>query len=378
MAFSITTLGTGQNSRTADFFQITSISASAGDWIFVFVAGEGNDIYGVVAAGFAAGGGTLNLTKLLEKKNTNVTGQIWGGKVVYTNAAGYVQVSTYVSTTAKSAAVIKCSGIVLASPVDRTASAIGTSDSPSSGATAQTTSLNEILLGFVATFGPDGDTAGTWGADVDQNTQRLGTTGGGNNVTISSAAELVSSIGTYTASKTGITSQEWAAGILTIKEASAKSNLKAYMNGGGQPSSSTSAFMEGDGNDLGPDSDITVVGTWKNELGGTTLYLSLGETTPDDSDFAIYENAVLNDYFEVGLSSPGEPSESEGIFVQWRAGIDGDLGVLKLKCELRQGANVLASDEHYLTTTIQDFSFFASGVTDFDDLRIRITITEVA
>jgi len=93
------------------------------------------------------------------------------------------------------------------------------STTPSSGATATTTQNDEYLFGVVATQGPNGDTAGTWGGDTATAGQRLGTTGGSasSNVTVSTGYGTQTATGTRTASKSGITSRAWGAAIATYK-----------------------------------------------------------------------------------------------------------------------------------------------------------------
>lgn len=106
-----------------------------------------------------------------------------------------------------------------ASPLDKEASATGTSTSPSSGNTATTAQANEALFGFVGTNGPSGDTAGSWSGSFAA-LDRVGTTGGAanTNMTLSAAYRIVSATGAYSAAKTGITSREWEASIVTYKE----------------------------------------------------------------------------------------------------------------------------------------------------------------
>ncbi len=92
------------------------------------------------------------------------------------------------------------------------------STTASSGATETTTQADELLIGGIGTEGPDGDTPGTW-----QNSfivgARLGTTGGtaDQNITASMGYRLVSSTGSYTASKTGMTNRDHAAAIATFR-----------------------------------------------------------------------------------------------------------------------------------------------------------------
>jgi hypothetical protein len=104
-----------------------------------------------------------------------------------------------------------------ASPLDRMSSAAGTGTSPSSGTTAATTQANEVCLGAVLTEGPQSDDHGTW-ANGWSDGQVVGTVGGGANVTVDDGYKFVYATGTQVAAKTGITSRDWAAACLTLKE----------------------------------------------------------------------------------------------------------------------------------------------------------------
>ena len=125
--------------------------------------------------------------------------------------------STYSQSVAKAAVVSVFRGLAATSALDQTHTGTGSSTSASSGSVT-TTQANELLIGAIGTSGTTYDTAGTW-----QNSfiagQRVGTTGGTSNKTISMGYRIVSSTGAYTASKTGITSTTWAASIATFKAA---------------------------------------------------------------------------------------------------------------------------------------------------------------
>ena len=106
--------------------------------------------------------------------------------------------------------------------VDKSASSSGTSTTPSSGATATLSQADEAVFGLIATEGPVTDTAGTWttgASNVSGNENRDGSIGNGaaSNVTVSGAAEIVSATTAQTAAKTGITSRDWAALIISFK-----------------------------------------------------------------------------------------------------------------------------------------------------------------
>ena len=133
-------------------------------------------------------------------------------------AGSSITIAASASVTARAAVASAFSGLADEDPLDRTSIGTGSSDTPSSGATATTTEANELLVGAVGTEGPDGDAAGTWGNSFTAG-PRLGTTGGtaDTNITASMGWRIVSSSGAYTAQKSGITSRDWAALIATFK-----------------------------------------------------------------------------------------------------------------------------------------------------------------
>jgi hypothetical protein len=120
--------------------------------------------------------------------------------------------------TARAAVVSVFRGLANSATVDQTHTGTGSSAAPSSGATTTTTQAAELLIGAIGTEGLDGDIAGTWDNSFTAG-PRLGTTGGtaDTNITISLGYQIVSATGAYTASKSGITSRDWAAMIATFK-----------------------------------------------------------------------------------------------------------------------------------------------------------------
>lgn len=132
------------------------------------------------------------------------------------NSSATIVVGAF-SNNACAAVALKITGVQDPSS-DVSSAGTGSSSSPSSGATSTTSQGYEILIGGVGTEGPGDDTAGTWNNSFNDG-QRTGTTGGGptSNVTISEGWRIVTSTGAYTASKSGITSRDWAAAILTLK-----------------------------------------------------------------------------------------------------------------------------------------------------------------
>lgn len=216
MAISVTLLGTACNKDAGIATIDVTGQVSAGDIVIACVASDSN----CLVYQSQSGGGSTLMTLVEEAINSgNVIARIWWCTWI---SSAYVTVK--ISFSADGAAAIsayKVTGLS-ASPVDKKATGTGSSTTPSTAATAALTQADELVIGAVATEGPNGDTAGSWttGAGyVSGNEQRLGTTGAGaaSNVTISSAAEVVSATTAQTAAKTGITDRDWAAVIATFK-----------------------------------------------------------------------------------------------------------------------------------------------------------------
>jgi hypothetical protein len=127
---------------------------------------------------------------------------------------------TFYSTTipeARAAVVSVFRGLAPEGALEQSSNDNGSGTTPSSGA-ATTIAADQLLIGAVGTEGPSGDTAGTWQNSFTEG-PRDGTTGGtaDTNITVSMGYRIVSTAGSYTAAKSGITSRDWAAGIATFK-----------------------------------------------------------------------------------------------------------------------------------------------------------------
>lgn len=130
---------------------------------------------------------------------------------------------------------------------------------------------------------------------------------------------------------------------------------------------------------LRPDGDVTA-GGFQNELGGATLYASIDEQMPADTDYVWHSAPIVGSYCEVTLSNPGGDVPAGNHVIRWRARrLSGTL-TTTMKCELRQGDTVIASDEQILSDNYQTFEKALTGgeiasITDYTDLRIRFTVT---
>jgi hypothetical protein len=97
------------------------------------------------------------------------------------------------------------------SALDKTSAAQGMGTSPSSGATATTTHVNEFLWGAIG-YATNSKATGTWNDGFTAGTQFTDTGGIGG---VDDGYKTVSSTGAYTAAKADVKKSAWAAVIAT-------------------------------------------------------------------------------------------------------------------------------------------------------------------
>ncbi len=220
MAISVTLLGTG-NAKTTGVSPVVNNALTAGHRVIAVLAGDELISGSVEAVGAGASGGTLTLVKDAEANNaSNVNISIWSAKVITTTGSGNIQ-CTGVDFVAKAMTVLSVSGLD-DTPLDKTASATGNGTAASSGATATLTQADELVIGAIGVEDEIDDQTGVWdtgSGQVSGNEQETGTNGGGDasNISIYSAAQVVSATTAMTASNTGMDSIDWAAAIATYK-----------------------------------------------------------------------------------------------------------------------------------------------------------------
>lgn len=131
-----------------------------------------------------------------------------------------------------------------------------------------------------------------------------------------------------------------------------------------------------------PDDDIAV-GDWLNENDETPLYPSISEVVLDDATYVGITSPSEEDYFEVALGDSFEDDlGTQTMKVIWRAYNAGD-GTVDLKCELREGSTIIASDEQTLTSIPATYTFTLTqdefdSIKDEEDLRLRFIVTGVS
>jgi hypothetical protein len=128
---------------------------------------------------------------------------------------------------------------------------------------------------------------------------------------------------------------------------------------------------------LRPDADDTD-GNWTNELGATSLYESIDETSASDADYIRSESDPVSDLCKIRLSNPGT-TVAEPAIVRIRYKKDGTGSDIDLTVRLLQGASEIAAwtypdiDTTYVTAeetlTTPEFEL----ISDFDDLYLEFT-----
>lgn len=210
MAIGTPTAKGSTSTKVDGFLTIAGVTLAAGETLIVDIV--------FTAANFIDGDVTWGanvMTPLTARAGSNAAVQSF---YYYSAGGGTGDVSANFDGVISGVMLASGVTVLSATPLDKEATATGTSTTPSSGATATTAQADELLWGHVGTNGPDGDTAGSWDGSFTGLT-RLGTTGGGatTNMTGSNGYRIVSATGTYSAAKSGITSREWCATIATFK-----------------------------------------------------------------------------------------------------------------------------------------------------------------
>lgn len=158
----------------------------------------------------------------------------------------------------------------------------------------------------------------------------------------------------------------------------------AYLIGATNTLDNQPAYMLAIGEWLVPDGDISQSGSWKRENeSATDLYLSILETDPNDSNYVYHVDVTGSEYFEVTLSDPSWVNMDAGdVIIYWRGERLEGTNSTDIRCELREGTNVIASDTqtftdspvtHALTLTAPQ----KASVTDWTNLRLRFVVESV-
>jgi uncharacterized protein YjdB len=124
---------------------------------------------------------------------------------------------TFPTVAARAASAFLVNGLSQVSPVDKFATATGTSSTPNSGPTATTSQANELLIGAIGIEGTDGINKGSGYETLNSATANGGATT--SSIKIQPEYRIVSTTGAYAATASIGSSRPWAAAIVTYKAA---------------------------------------------------------------------------------------------------------------------------------------------------------------
>ncbi len=218
MAIVVTPLGTASDKVSTDPWTVfSSVTLVNGDSLILVVA---HDPAGISAIQWNSKDFTLDQSAV---NSGNVTLRIHSLLDVV-GATGDVIISWSGTPVAMTATLYKVTGLATSSAFDKGAGASGNGTAASSGATATLAQADELIIGAIGVEDEIDDQTGVWDTGAGQvsgNEQQTGTNGAGDasNISIYSAALIVSATTAMTASNTGMDSIDWAAAIATYKAA---------------------------------------------------------------------------------------------------------------------------------------------------------------
>jgi hypothetical protein len=208
-----------KNGSIADLVVTTTAAVQSGDDIIIAYASDPSQDLNIA---ISDGAGNTYQQAAMAINVGNLRTYIFAAYNVNALSSGStitITQTVYSSTAvaARAAVVSVFRGLAPSGALEQSCVSSGSSTSPSSGA-ATTIQADQLLIGAVGTEGPGTDNAGTWSNSFTEG-PRAGTTATTTDaeITVSMGYRIVSSAGSYTAAKTGITSRDWAAAIATFK-----------------------------------------------------------------------------------------------------------------------------------------------------------------
>ncbi len=193
MAIVVTSLGVASDKASSDpWVAFSDITLATGDALILILAA---DIF-VLSAGLTWNSVGFDTTDVAVQNTGNVRVQIMSWYSV-TGGTGDVSIPYFGDTpVAMTAALYKVTGLDSSSPVDKASSSTGSGTSASSGATAELSQADELIIGAIGVEDEIDDQTGSWvtgAGNVSGNEQQIGTNGAGDasNISLYSAAEVV-------------------------------------------------------------------------------------------------------------------------------------------------------------------------------------------
>lgn len=216
----VTTLGTASDkSETDPWTPFSSITLATGDFLIYFWAGD-NDVSETPVVTW----NSITVTQDVYAIQNDVVTAIYS-LYIASGATGDVvsDLIDEVEVVAQAATLYKVTGILDPTPLDLSSTQTGSGTTANSGATSTLTQADELIIGAVGVEDEIDDLNGSWttGAGyVSGNEQQTGTNGAGDasNISIYSAAKIVSATTAQTAEVTGIDNIDWGAIVVTYKQ----------------------------------------------------------------------------------------------------------------------------------------------------------------
>ena len=212
-------IGTATANTAGTSLAITPTSAvNAGDDIIITFSSDPSQTYEISVSDNA---GNTYYQVASSTSSGNLRAYIFAAYHVNALTTSNVITITHTSVTARAAAANVFRGLAPAGALDQNHIGYKTATSTPTSGSITTTQADELLIGIVGTEGPVGDAAGSWGSGWTPGS-RVGTTSGtaDANITMSMGYQIVSSIGTYEASKSSITARDAASAIVSFKTTS--------------------------------------------------------------------------------------------------------------------------------------------------------------
>jgi uncharacterized repeat protein (TIGR02543 family) len=212
-------IGTATANTSGTSLAITPTSAvNAGDDIIITFASDPSQTYEISVSDNA---GNTYYQVASSTSSGNLRAYIFAAYHVNALTTSNVITITHTSVTARAAAADVFRGLAPAGALDQNHIGYKTATSTPNSGSITTTQADELLIGLVGTEGPVGDAAGSWVSGWTPGS-RVGTTSGtaDANITMSMGYQIVSSTGTYEASKSGITARDAASAIVSFKSTS--------------------------------------------------------------------------------------------------------------------------------------------------------------
>ncbi len=263
------------------------------------------------------------------------------------------------------------SGIASAPAGDKANSAVGSSTSPSSGATATTTQADELVVGAVSVAGPSSDSF-TADGNFSGGPFRLSQDSGSYPRTLNTEYRIVSATGTYTYAPTLGTSRLWADAIATYKAAAPSTiNISGSCKQNDQTTDCTDA---GAGDTIKVAVNGTLQGQTQATVSGTWSISSVTEPTSGDVITVFIDGAASGAKKAVAVTKYDGAGDITGVaLIEEHLTVGSDENQTISNTDLSQYDNSVSSDADvfYEVDASNDLTVDTLGGLGNDELYIQ-------